>query len=63
MLKSLQLSQFTVFDEVTFAFGRDLNVFAGENGSGKTHVLKAAYCGIAGTVATYKGVRREGAAT
>ncbi len=28
-------------------FGKHLNIIVGENGSGKTHVLKAAYCALA----------------
>ncbi|MBL8232363.1 MAG: ATP-binding protein, partial [Bryobacterales bacterium] len=38
---------FTVFNEADLRFGRHLNIIAGENGTGKTHILKAAYCGIA----------------
>lgn len=47
MLKSLHLKNFTVFSHAQLEFGKDLNVFVGENGSGKSHVLKAAYCPIA----------------
>jgi predicted ATPase len=47
MLKLLTLKNFTVFHEAHFAFGKNLNVIVGENGTGKTHVLKAAYSGIA----------------
>lgn len=47
MLKSLRLVNFTVFPEATFDFGRQLNVIVGENGLGKTHVMKAAYCVLA----------------
>ena len=47
MLKSLRLQNFTVFPEATFDFGKHLNVIVGENGLGKTHVLKAAYCVLA----------------
>ena len=44
MLKSLKLQNFTVFPDADFKFGKNLNVIIGENGLGKTHVLKAAYC-------------------
>ncbi len=44
MLKSLSLKNFTVFPEANLNFGRHLNVIVGENGLGKTHLLKAAYC-------------------
>jgi predicted ATPase len=51
MLKSLTLKNFTVFREADLHFGKNLNVIVGENGTGKTHILKAAYAGIA-TVAS-----------
>jgi predicted ATPase len=47
MLTSLHLKNFTVFADATFDFGRHLNVIVGENGSGKSHVFKAAYAAIA----------------
>lgn len=43
MLTSLSLKNFTLFADTTFEFGSHLNVIIGENGLGKTHVLKAAY--------------------
>ena len=45
MLKRLQLKDFTVFEKADLRLGA-LNVFVGENGTGKTHILKAAYCGL-----------------
>jgi predicted ATPase len=47
MLRSLHLRNFTVFPDANFKFGRHLNVIVGENGLGKTHVLKAAYSVLA----------------
>ncbi|WP_395744686.1 ATP/GTP-binding protein [Prosthecobacter sp.] len=47
MLKSLRIENFTVFPQAEFKFGKNLNIIIGENGSGKSHVLKAAYCAIA----------------
>ena len=47
MLKQLALRNFTVFQKAEFDFAPALNVIVGENGAGKTHVLKAAYSGIA----------------
>lgn len=38
------MKNLTVFQEADFALSPGLNVFVGENGSGKTHVLKTAYC-------------------
>jgi AAA15 family ATPase/GTPase len=47
MLKSLHLENFTVFTDATFEFSSGINVLIGENGTGKSHVLKAAYLMIA----------------
>jgi ABC-type lipoprotein export system ATPase subunit len=44
MLKSLKLENFTVFAEAELEFSPGINVIIGENGTGKTHLLKAAYC-------------------
>lgn len=44
MLKSLFLENFTVFSSAQFEFSPGINVIIGENGTGKTHLLKAAYC-------------------
>ncbi len=43
MLVKLILNRFTSFSETMLDFGSSLNVLVGENGFGKTHVLKAAY--------------------
>ena len=47
MLKSLRIENFTVFPKADLEFGNDLNIIIGENGSGKSHLLKAAYAPIA----------------
>lgn len=47
MLKTLHLQNFTVFSEETFHFGENVNVIVGENGTGKSHLLKAIYAGLA----------------
>ncbi|HEU4412559.1 MAG TPA: AAA family ATPase [Polyangiaceae bacterium] len=39
----LTLRQFTVFENATFEFAPGVNVFIGENGTGKSHVLKLVY--------------------
>jgi hypothetical protein len=44
MLKSLLIENFTVFSSARFDFAPGINVIVGENGTGKTHLLKAAYC-------------------
>lgn len=43
MLKTLNVKNFTVFSDVTLAFSPGLNVIVGENGTGKTHLLKLGY--------------------
>ena len=43
MLKSLLLRNVTVFEHAEIEFGPGLNVLVGENGSGKTHLLKLPY--------------------
>jgi len=55
MLKSMKLEDFTVFHNVEFKFGKQLNIVVGENGAGKSHVLKAAYAAIAVNVARTNG--------
>lgn len=47
MITSLQVSNFTAFSEAKLDFGKHLNVIVGENGTGKTHVLKLAYSVLA----------------
>jgi len=51
MLDSLHLKNFTVFPEANFQFGKNLNIIVGENGAGKTHVLKVAYSVLAASAA------------
>jgi len=43
MLKELNITNFTVFAKADFQFASGLNVFVGENGTGKSHVLKLVY--------------------
>ena len=42
-LESLRLQEFGAFEDVTFDFCRGLNVIIGENATGKSHAMKAAY--------------------
>lgn len=44
MLEKIVLERFTAFDSLEIPFSKGINIFIGENGTGKTHVLKAAYC-------------------
>ncbi|MES5813912.1 AAA family ATPase [Pseudoxanthomonas sp. Soil82] len=43
MLKQLGIKNLTVFAEAQLDFGKQLNVIVGENGAGKSHLLKLAY--------------------
>ena len=44
MLKSLHIDDFTVFSSSKVQFVGGINVIIGENGLGKSHLLKLAYC-------------------
>ena len=46
MLTKLELKNFTAFSAAEFQFCKGLNIIVGENGTGKTHILKAAYAAI-----------------
>ena len=43
MITKLQLEQFTAFKQLSLNFSPGVNIIIGENGTGKTHVLKALY--------------------
>ncbi|MBR6471927.1 MAG: AAA family ATPase [Victivallales bacterium] len=43
MIQELKLTNFTTFAKAHFKFGSNLNIIVGNNGSGKTHLLKAIY--------------------
>ncbi|KHK01143.1 AAA family ATPase [Desulfovibrio sp. TomC] len=43
MIERLELRNFTVFTGLTLDFSPKINVIIGENGTGKTHLLKTAY--------------------
>ncbi|AUX24064.1 ATP-binding protein [Sorangium cellulosum] len=59
MIRSLHVENFTVFGEAELDFGGHLNVFVGENGTGKTHALKLAYAILA---TSWEEGRKPGAA-
>lgn len=48
MITELNLRNFTTFEKLDLSFSPKINVIIGENGTGKTHVLKAAYALCAG---------------
>lgn len=60
MLKQMTIKNLTVFPDADLKFGRNLNVIVGENGTGKTHLLKMAYSVLA--VSAEEG-RKPNAAT
>jgi len=43
IIKRIKLENYTVFENQQVEFGQGINVFVGENGTGKTHILKALY--------------------
>ncbi len=43
MLKKIKLENFTVFDSLEMDLSQGINIFIGENGTGKTHLLKVLY--------------------
>ena len=42
-LTRIETENFTVFEDITIPFSKGLNVLVGENGMGKTHIMKLAY--------------------
>jgi len=48
MLEKLELNNFTGFEKLNVTFSTKINVIVGENGTGKSHLLKAAYALCAG---------------
>jgi len=43
MLEKVKLQHFTVFEELNLSFSPGINIFIGENGTGKTHLMKVLY--------------------
>lgn len=42
-LTKIEADNFTVFEKIVIPFGKGINIFIGENGVGKTHIMKVAY--------------------
>lgn len=45
-IKSIELKNFTVFNDLKLNFSKGINIFVGENGTGKTQLLKAIYADL-----------------
>ncbi|NAS17440.1 AAA family ATPase [Clostridium butyricum] len=45
-IKSIELKNFTVFNDLKLNFTKGINIFVGENGTGKTQLLKAIYADL-----------------
>ncbi len=58
VLRSLEVRNFTAFPEARLDFAKGLNVIIGENGTGKTHLLKLPYSVMA--VSAEEGKRSNG---
>lgn len=43
MIHQIHLQRFTAFDDIGITFSPGINIIIGENGTGKTHLLKALY--------------------
>ena len=61
MLKWLRLKNFTAFPKARLEFAKHLNVIVGENGMGKTHLLKLPYAAMA--MSAEEGKKRNGRPT
>ena len=42
-IKKIKLENFTIFNSIDIEFCDGINIFIGENGTGKTHLMKAMY--------------------
>ncbi|MBZ9623254.1 AAA family ATPase [Clostridium sp. FP2] len=54
VIQKVKLENFTVFKDLEINFCKGINVFIGENSTGKTHLLKVLY-GLASTAKAYSG--------
>ena len=61
VLTSLEVRNFTLFPEADLRFAKGLNVIVGENGTGKTHLLKLSYAVMA--MSAEAGRKRDGRPT
>jgi predicted ATP-dependent endonuclease of OLD family len=59
MITNLELINFTIFEELSIDFSSGINVIIGENGTGKTQLLKAAYALAATSAQNKKAVDED----
>lgn len=52
MLKTLELENFTAFKKARLQFSKGLNIIIGENGTGKSHLLKLGYA-VSSTITSF----------
>lgn len=53
MIEKIEIKNFTAFDELEIDFVPGINLFIGENGTGKTHILKLLYAAQAADVKSF----------
>lgn len=58
-ITELEIKNFTVFEEARFEFSPGLNVIIGENGTGKSHLLKLMYAVLKGS-GEWRGAAADG---
>ena len=46
MFNKIVLEKFTAFQKLELGFSPGINILIGENGTGKTHILKALYASL-----------------
>lgn len=42
-VKEISIDNFTVFEKIKIDFSKGINILIGENGTGKTHLMKIMY--------------------
>lgn len=58
-IKTLEIDHILVFQKLSLSFGDEVNVLIGENGLGKTSILKMIYCAVQATMDGQLPVKRH----
>jgi predicted ATPase len=58
-IQALTVQNFTCFEDVSFEFSTGINLFIGENGTGKTHILKLLYAMLTNDFESFHGHYEE----